>query len=165
MHAASVGARMSFSVPADRRFFEDYVAGAVHELGGFRMEEVEIVEYARRFDPLPFHVDPTAARDSGFGGIIASGWHTSARVMRLMVDHYISSVAFLGSPGVDEIRWPRPVRPGDALTVRVTVLEARRSRSKPERGIVKSLIEVRNQHAELVMTSKGVALYRCRPRV
>jgi acyl dehydratase len=154
--------RVSGEVPIERRYFEDYVPGSVHELGSFSISEAEIIEFAQRYDPQPIHIDPVAARQSIFGGLIASGWHTAALMMRLVVERYMSKVAALGSPGVDEIRWPKPVRPGDTLTVRTTVVDARRSRSKPDRGIVRSSFEVRNQHAELVMSAKGIGMYRCR---
>jgi acyl dehydratase len=97
-----------------------------------------------------------------FGGLIASGWHTASLMMRLLADHYLSKVASLGSPGVDELRWTQPVRPGDALSIRVTVLDAKRSRSKPDRGIVQTSIEVLNQRGEIVATMKAINLLRCR---
>jgi acyl dehydratase len=108
------------------------------------------------------HVDPLAAAQGPFGGLIASGWHTASMVMRLFVEHYLSKVATLPSPGVDELRWVRPVRPGDTLRVRVTVLETKRSRSKPDRGLVRGLVEVLNQNDELVMTQRPMNLMRCR---
>ena len=115
------------------------------------MSEAEIIAFAKEYDPQPFHVDPVAAKDGPFGGLIASGWQTTSMMMRLLVEHFISPESSLGAAGVDEIRWPRPVRPGDTLRVRATVLEARRSNSKPDRGIVRSLAEVTNQHGEAVM--------------
>jgi acyl dehydratase len=127
-------------------YFEDYIVGTVHEFGSIVVEEAEVIDFARRFDPQPFHIDPAAAKQSVFGGLIASGWHTAAMMMGMIVEHYLAQSASLGSPGIDELRWLKPVRPGDTLTARVTVLESRRSRSKPDRGIVYSLIEVLNQH-------------------
>ncbi|MBI4964531.1 MAG: MaoC family dehydratase [Desulfomonile tiedjei] len=153
---------MTFTSPAQNRYFEDYVVGAVHEFGSVTIEEGEIIEFAKRFDPQPFHTDPEKAKESAFGGLIASGWHTASLVMRLLVDHYVSRVASLGSPGVDELRWRKPVRPGDTLSVRVTVLESRVSRSKPDRGTIRSYIEALNQHREVVMTWKGMGMFRCR---
>ena len=144
--------------PAEDRYFEDYVVGSVHEFGATPVTEEEVIDFAQRFDPQSFHVDPEKAKKSIFGSIIASGWHTCAIAMRLFVDHYLSRVANLASPGVDEIRWVRPVRPGDELSIRVTVLDARQSRSKPERGIVTSLTEVVNQQGEVVMTMKGLSI-------
>ncbi|MCX5909260.1 MAG: MaoC family dehydratase [Deltaproteobacteria bacterium] len=152
----------AFTVPIEDRYFEDYVPGEVHESGSIEADEKEIIAFAQRFDPQPFHLDPVAARESIYGGLIASGWHTACLMMRLLVDHYISRVASLGSPGIDDLRWLKPVRPGDVLSVRVTILEAKRSRSKPDRGIVHSYIEVLNQDREIVMTVKTMNLLRCR---
>ena len=149
--------------PVEYRYFEDYVAGAVHEFGSIAVEEAEVIAFAERFDPQPFHTDPEAAKQSIFGGLIASGWHTAGLMMRLLVEHYLSQVASLGSPGIDELRWLKPVRPGDVLSVRVTVLETNRSRSKPDRGLVRSYVEVLNQHREVVMSVKARNLFRCRP--
>jgi acyl dehydratase len=153
---------MTFANPQEDRYFEDYLPGAVHEFGSVTIEESEIIEFARRFDPQPFHTDPEAARQSAFGGLIASGWHTASLTMRLLVDHYVSKVASLGSPGVDEVRWRKPVRPGDTLSIRVTIIEAKLSRSKPGQGTTRSLVEVLNQYREVVMTWKGIGLVRCR---
>ena len=152
----------AFTVPIEDRYFEDYVVGEVHESGSIEADEKEIIAFAQRFDPQPFHIDPAAARESIYGGLIASGWHTACLTMRLLVDHYISRVASLGSPGIDDLRWLKPVRPGDVLSVRVTILEAKRSRSKPDRGIVHSYIEVLNQDREIVMSVKAMNLLRCR---
>jgi acyl dehydratase len=149
--------------PADRsqRFFEDYRPAMVLRFGAARVEEAELVEFARRFDPQPFHVDAAQAAAGPFGGLIASGWHTGSLMMRMLVEHYLSP-ASLGSPGLDELRWARPVRPGDTLSVRVTVIEARRSQSKPDRGVVRSLIEVLNQRDEVVMTMRAANLVLAR---
>ena len=155
---------MTFATPQDDRYFEDYLPGAVHEFGPITIGEAEIIEFARRFDPQPFHIDPEAAKQSVFGGLIASGWHTASMAMRLLVDNFISRVASLGSPGVDEVRWRKPVRPGDTLSIRVTVLESKLSRSKPNQGTIRSYIEVLNQHREVVMTWKGMGMVRCRDR-
>jgi acyl dehydratase len=133
------------------RYFEDYVPGSTLDCGSFSMTESEIIAFAEQYDPQPFHVDPVAAKKGPYGGLIASGWHTTSMMMRHLVDHFVSPESGLGSPGVEEIRWPRPVRPGDTLRVRVTVQEARRSASKPDRGIVKSLAELINQDGDLVM--------------
>jgi acyl dehydratase len=152
----------TFSPPAEDRYFEDYVPGSVYEFGSIVMEEKEMIDFATRYDPQAFHTDPDAARKSVFGGLIASGWHTGAVSMRLLVDHYLSRVASLGSLGVDELRWLKPVRPGDELSIRVAVLQARRSQSKSDRGIVRSLIEVMNQNREVVMSRTAVNIVRCR---
>ena len=150
------------TVPVEERYFEDYIAGSVHEFGSVTVEEEDIIAFARRFDPQVFHTDPEAARATMFGGLIASGWHTGALTMRLFVDHYLSHVASLGSPGIDELRWSKPVRPGDELLIRVTVLETRRSRSKPDRGVIHSLIEALNQNHEVVMSMKATNFLLCR---
>ena len=153
---------MTFNTPVEDRYFEDYVPGTVHEFGAIAVEEYEIIAFARRFDPQAFHTDPEAARQSVFGGLIASGWHTASLTMRLLVDHYISHVASLGSPGVDELRWLKPVRPGDTLSLRVTLLEAQRSRSKPDQGFIRAMTEVINQNGEVVMTMKSGGFVRSR---
>jgi acyl dehydratase len=127
------------------------------------LSEDDIVEFARRYDPQYFHIDPERAVHGPFGGLIASGWQTGAVIMRLFVDHYLAHAASLGSPGMDEIRWLRPVRPGDSLRIRVTVLESRISRSKPDRGIVKASIEAFNQRDELVATMVGSNFIARRP--
>jgi acyl dehydratase len=152
----------NIAVPVTQRHFEDYVAGTTFEYGEISLSADEIVDFAKRFDPQPIHIDPEAAERGPFGGLIASGWHTASVMMRLLADHYISHVAGMASPGVDEIRWLKPVRPGDALSIRVTVLETRRSRSKPDRGMVHSLVEVMNQNKEVVMTLKPMSIVRCR---
>jgi acyl dehydratase len=151
-----------FSAPITDRYFEDYRPGFVGEYGSITVSQEEIVEFARRFDPQTFHTDPIRAARGPFGGLIASGWHTSALMMRLYADHFVSKVAGLGSPGIDELRWRRPVRPGDTLSIRVTILEARRSSSKPDRGLVRVQIEVLNQDKEVVMSLKAMTLFLCR---
>jgi acyl dehydratase len=141
-----------FSTPIGARHFEDYVPGSTYWYGSITVTEEEILGFARQFDPQSFHADPEAAAHGAFEGLIASGWHTTAVMMRLYADHYLSTVASLASPGVDELRWVRPVRPGDALSLRATVLQARPSRSKPDRGIVHTGVELLNQHGEPVLT-------------
>jgi len=150
------------STPLKQRFFEDYRVGEVFEFGDELVTEQEIVEFANRYDPQPFHVDPAAATNSSFGGLIASGWMTAGIMMRMLVEHFISREAGMGSPGIDELRWLRPVRPGDRLRTRVTILETRRSSSKPDRGMVLTLDEVLNQDGDVVMTLKGWGMYRAR---
>lgn len=147
------------------RFFEDYQAGRVHELGAISVSEAEIVAFATQFDPQYFHLDREKAAASPFGGIIASGWHTVSLAMRLYVDHYLSHVSSLASPGVDEIRWPNPVRPGDTLRVRVTILDTRPSRSRPDRGIVRSRVEAMNQKEDLVLNMIVLSFIGRRPQV
>jgi len=147
---------MTFSHPIDDRYFEDYIEGDVHSFGSIAVEADEIIEFAKRFDPQDFHTDPEAAKRTPFRGLIASGWHTVGLMMRLYVEHYLTHVASLASPGIDELRWLKPVRPGDTLSVRVTVLKTTLSRSKPDRGAVTSFIEVFNQANEAVMTLRAV---------
>jgi len=138
------------------RYFEDYVPGLAVDCGTFTVSEAEIVAFATQYDPQPFHIDPVGAKDGPFGGLIASGWQTTSLLMRLLVAHFVSPETSLGAAGVDEIRWPRPVRPGDTLHVVATVLEARQSSSKPDRGIVRSLAEVTNQNGELAMKMTAI---------
>jgi acyl dehydratase len=133
------------------RYFEDYVPGLTVDCGTVSISEPEIIAFAKEYDPQPFHVDPVGAVDGPFGGLIASGWHTISLTMRQLVEHWVSAGTSLGAAGVDEIRWPLPVRPGDTLHVRASVLEARRSKSKPDRGIIRSLVEVTNQAGEPVL--------------
>ena len=156
--------KSTFHVPVENRYFEDYLVGSVHEFGSIAVKQDEVIALAKRFDPQVFHTDPESAKKTIFNGLIASGWHTAGLMMRLFADHFLSKVASLGSPGVDELRWNKPVRPGDELSVRVSVLEARRSRSKPDRGIVHSLIEVMNQNRDVVMSMKAVNIFFCRQR-
>lgn len=148
--STSIG-EFDFPLPLDDRYFEDYVPDSVYEYGSITISHQEILDFARKFDPQPIHADPEAASHGPFNGLIASGWHTASVAMRLFVDHYLSAVASLGSPGIDELRWLKPVRPNDSLRIRVTVLEAKRSSSRPDRGLVRSLVEVFNQEGDPVM--------------
>lgn len=151
-----------FAHPTEDRYFDDYVTGAVHEFGSIVVDEEEVLAFGRRYVPLSYHVDKEAAKQSIYGGVIASGWHTAALMMRIYTENYLSKVANLGSPGGDELRWDKPVFPGDELSVRATILEARRSSSRPDRGIVRTFIEVLNQKKEIVMSMKMVNFVRCR---
>ena len=151
-----------FTTPIGDRYFEDYELGATYEFGPAEMTGERIVEFGREFDPQPFHVDPEAAAAGPFGGIIASGWHTCAVLMRLYADHFLSQVASLGGPGVDELRWTAPVRPGDRLSVRATVERARVSRSKPDRGLLHVRIEMVNHSGDVVLTAIVMNLLRLR---
>jgi len=132
-------------------YFEDYVPGLTADCGTVSISEAEIIAFAKEYDPQPFHVDPVGAVDGPFGGLIASGWHTISLTMRQLVEHWVSPESSLGAAGIDEIRWPNPVRPGDTLRVRASVLEARRSKSRPDRGIIRSLVEVTNQAGDPVL--------------
>lgn len=144
-------------------YFEDLTPGRVFDLGTVEVDEEEIIEFATRFDPQPFHIDPAAAAETMFGGIIASGWHTCSMCMRLLVDGLIHDAASLGSPGMEQIRWLAPVRPGDRLTARTTVDDARPSRSKPDRGTVTLTTEMENQDGLVVMRMQGMGMYSRRP--
>jgi len=142
-------------VPA--QYFEDFRPGQTVELGSRTVTEEEIVAFARQWDPQPFHTDAEAARDSVFGGLVASGWHTGAMWMRLYVDSLLDGTASHGSPGVEELRWLAPVRPGDTLTGRLEVLEAVPSERRPDRGTVRIRAEMVNQDGVTVMsmTTRG----------
>ena len=143
-------------------YFEDFEEGQVFELGEKVLTRDEIVAFATEYDPQPFHVDEEAAEGSAFGGLVASGWHTAAVFMRLYVDAVLSRAASMGSPGVEELRWLRPVRPGDALSAKLTVLDATPSASRPGRGTVYFVSEVRNGRGEKVMTMRARGLFACR---
>jgi len=151
-----------FAVGVAERYFEDYVAGAVYEYGYASVTEAEIIAFAERFDPQPIHVDAQFAGSGPFGGLIASGWHTAAIAMRLIVDHYLSKVASLASPGIDELRWPTPVRPGDTLRLRTTIVETRRSVSKPDRGLIRTHAELLNQHDQTALSLVAMNLIQLR---
>ena len=143
-------------------YFEDYPVGAVFTGGPITVSEQEILDFARRYDPQPMHVDKEAAERGAFGGLIASGWHTGALMMQLLAKHFVPRPGNLASPGLDELRWLKPVRPGDRLSLRATVLSARPSRSKPDQGIVTSLVELINQNGEIVLSLKPISLMRRR---
>ena len=145
------------------RYFEDFAVGDVIDLGQRTLSKESIVAFAREFDPQPFHLDEEAARASIYGGLLASGWHTASLMMRMLYDGLIRHTVSLGSPGVDELRWLKPVRPGDTLSLRMTILECVPSRSKPDRGIVRSLMELRNQHGDVVVTMRGLSLLGRKP--
>ena len=140
-------------------YFEDFQIGQVYELGSYTVSEEQILTFAREFDPQPFHVDSVLAAESIYGGIIASGLHTASIFMRLLYDGLLCRSASMGSPGQDELRWLRPVRPGDTLTARGTVEELIPSKSKPDRGLVRKSYEVLNQHGEKVMTMRGLGMF------
>jgi acyl dehydratase len=152
-----------FNAPIQERYFEDYMPGSVYVYGSITVSERDILQFAADFDPQNIHSDPEAAVEGPFKGLIASGWHTAALMMRMYADHYVSKVASLASPGVDALRWVRPVRPGDSLSIRTTVQQARVSRSKPDRGLVHTRIEVLNQRDEPVLTMTAMNILLRRP--
>lgn len=145
-------------------YFEDIEVGKTIEVGTRTVTEEEIIDFARQFDPQSFHMDKEAAAQSMYGGIIASGWHTCGMIMRLMVDGYLRDSSSLGSPGVDEVRWLKPVRGGDTLTVTCRIVDAQASRSKPDRGVVHTVWQATNQHGEVVATIKGMGMFGRRPQ-
>lgn len=149
-------------VPVNERFFEDFVPGSTAEFGPIEVDESEVISFAERYDPQPIHIDRVAAANGPFGGLIASGWHTACLVMRLLVENHLPREASIASPGLDELRWMWPVRPGDKLRVRTTVVEARRSQTKPDRGLVRTKIEALNQDDRVVMSMVAMNLFRCR---
>jgi acyl dehydratase len=145
------------------RWFEDFNVGDVSEVGPVTVTEEEIVEFAERFDPQPFHVDPEAAKASPYGGLIASGWHTTALFMGMFVRGVLLDSASLGSPGVDELRWLAPVRPGDTLSGRSTIVDMTPSSTTPNRGTVHTVNEVRNQDGTVVMRFRARGLFARKP--
>jgi acyl dehydratase len=144
------------------RYWEDFKVGEVEQIGAKRVGKDEIVAFAAQYDPQPFHVDAAAAQQSMYGGLIASGWHTCAMVMRMMCDAYLLHSASVGSPGIDHLKWLKPVRPGDTIRAQRTTLETRASKSRPEIGIVSNLWEVFNQDGEMVMSMQGYGMFRRR---
>ena len=139
------------------RYYEDIELGKPQRFGAKLVTREEVIAFAAQFDPQPFHMDDEAAAKTHFGRISASGWHTAAMVMRMIVDHMQSGEgqAGLGSPGLDQLRWLKPVYPGDTLTCESEVIEKRRSQSKPEMGLMKSRLTCFNQHGEAVLSHIG----------
>ncbi len=142
--------------------FEDFEPGQVFELPDYAVSEVDILRFAREFDPQPIHTDPAHAAGTEMGGLIASGWHTAAIFMRMQCDSFLLDTSSIVSPGVDEIRWLRPLRPGDVLGGSVEVTKVAASRSKPDRGTVYCKAAVFNQHGEVIMTVTTRNIYRRR---
>jgi acyl dehydratase len=142
---------------------EDFRAGDTYDLGSQVVTREDILAFARQFDPQPIHLDEELARASIYGGLIASGWHSMSILMRLIVEGALNQTASMGSPGVDELRWLAPVRPGDALTGNMAVLEVTPSTRRADRGTVRSLCELRNQHGEVVLRVIGLNIMGRRP--
>ena len=151
-----------FPDPWEDKYFEDYEVDRVYKLGSVQVELAEVIEFATRYDPQYFHIDENRAKESIYGGVIASGWHTASMMMRVFADNFLSDVSSMGSPGLDELRWYHPVRPGDTLLVSAIVLETRISKSKPDRGVMRTRTEVHNQDNELVLSSTAVNFMRRR---
>ena len=144
-------------------FWEDFEVGEEVEMGRHTFTEEEIIAFGRQFDPQPFHTDPGAANRSFYGGIIASGWHTCCVAMRIMVEFYIGRSASMGSPGMDNVRWLKPVRPGDTITIRRVITASRPSLSRPAAGLLQSRTQAVNQRGETVMTMEGWGMFHRRP--
>jgi acyl dehydratase len=140
-------------------YWEDFKVGDTAPMGERVVGKAEVIAFGEAYDPQPFHVDEQAARDSMYGGLIASGWHTCAMVMRMIVDSYMRDSASLGSPGIDHVRWLKPVRPGDTIRATRTVLESRASKSRPDMGLVKTRWDVFNQDGDTVMTLEGYNMF------
>jgi acyl dehydratase len=160
-HSRALG--RDFDAPASDRWFEDYNVGDIREYGTIELSEADVVGFARRYDPQPIHCDPSWAATGPFGGIIASGIQTMGVFMRLYADHYVSRQGSLSSPGVDEVRFPRPVRPGDALWLRAEPVDRRVSTSKPDRGLVVTAAELLDQDKEVVMSLRVMNIVAVRP--
>jgi acyl dehydratase len=145
------------------RYFEDIEVGEVYELDGrYEVTEAEIKEFAEKYDPQPFHLDDEAARDSIFGSLAASGWHTASMCMRLLVDEFLEPETSMGARGVDELRWIQPVYPGDTLRIEVTALEKRKSESNSEIGHVRMKLTGYNQHDDAVISWEALGMHRRR---
>ena len=145
------------------QYLEDFAVAQVYRSSRIGVEASRIMTFGAEFDPQPFHVDDEAARQSIFGSLAASGWHTAALTMRLLVESDFKPVGGVIGAGVDELRWPRPVRPGDTLQVESQILEIRPSRSKPEQGIVKARVTTTNQHGEVVQVFTATLIVPRRP--
>ncbi|MCY4263801.1 MAG: MaoC family dehydratase [Gammaproteobacteria bacterium] len=146
----------------ETQYFEDLEVGHVDEYGEYEVTAEEIIEFASKYDPQPFHLSEEAGKAMIFGGLCASGWHTCSMAMRMLVDNMPSPSASLGSPGVDELRWLKPVFPGDWLRVKSTVIDKRQSRSRPDMGSVFMSNEVFNQHGDVVLSFRPIVMYRRR---
>src|SRR5438270_599087 len=161
MRIESEQARTDPATPS--RYYEDFHVGDVIDVGSVSLSEADIIAFARQYDPQPMHIDPNAASFTIYGGLIASGWHTVSLFMRLLVENLVAHTTSLGSPGVDELRWSLPVRPGDTISGQMEILETRVSNSRPTMGIVRWRGEARNQKGQLVMSLLGTNFFGRRP--
>ena len=143
-------------------YWEDFAVGEVRDLGTIRPTREEIIAFAQQFDPQPFHLDEEAARASVFGGLCASGWHTCGLAMRLMVTNFLQETASLGSPGLESLKWLKPVFPGDTLRLKSTVMETKPMSKRPDVGMTRNLWEMSNQHGEMVLRMEGWSMFRRR---
>lgn len=145
-------------------YLEDLVVGATTDFGSYEVTREEVLEFARKYDPQPFHLSDEEAAKTHFGRIAASGWHTAAMVMAVIARHVVEhEQAGLGSPGIDELRWKKPVYPGDTLYVRGKIIEKRPSLSRPDMGSFRTETTVTNQHGDVVMSFTSIVLIRRRP--
>jgi acyl dehydratase len=144
-------------------YFDEFSQGDVFEFGSYQVSEDEIIEFARKYDPQSFHTDPEAARAGPFRGLIASGFHTAAIMMRMMVEDFVDPRSALGSPGLRDLRWTAPVHPGDVLKVRLSIEKLKTSQSQPDRGFVDQKVQLLNQRGEVVLSCVGVGIYRKSP--
>ena len=158
------GAEISIAIPMPRIYFEDFVPGAVTAYGPRTVTREEIIAFAAEFDPQPMHLDEEAAKKTMLGGLSASGWHSCAIMMRLLYDGFLVNAASMGAPGIDEMKWLKPVRPGDSLSVRLTVLDKREPKTRPEMGFVQFRCEMLNQHGEVVLESIYPGMFAKRKR-
>ena len=149
--------------PAPTLYFEDFAPGRIFEWGEMSLSEESIRAFGEAYDPIPIHTDPAAAAQSQFGGLIASGWQVAALMQRMQYECYMKRAAIIASPGVDGLEFLRPVRPGDRLSLRVEVVERRRSRTRPDRGLVRVLARLINQDGETVLEKRGKSFFRTRP--
>jgi acyl dehydratase len=140
-------------------YWDDFPVGETVEFGNHRITAEAIVAFATEFDPQPFHLDDEAARTTLLGGLAASGWHTCAIMMKMLCDGYVLHSASMGGPGMDEVRWLKPVRPGDVLRIRRTCIEARISRSRPAMGLTRFTWDMVNQAGDQVMTATGTNMF------
>ena len=148
--------------PTTKLYWEDLQVGEVRELGTITPTREEIIAFAQQFDPQPFHLDDEAAKQSVFGGLCASGWHTCAMAMRLMVTHFLCHTSSLGSPGLENLRWLKPVYPGDTLRLQHTFLDKRVMAKRPHVGMVRTTWEMFNQHGDKVFQMEGWAMFGLR---
>ncbi|MFT3779090.1 MAG: MaoC family dehydratase [Ottowia sp.] len=145
-----------------RYFWEDLPVGTTVEMGSITVDRDEVIAFASRYDPQPFHLDDEAAAQSMFGKLAASGWHTCAMAMGLMVRNFLHESASLGSPGLEQLKWLKPVYPGDVLTLRQRIVESRPMKSRPDVGLTRALWEMFNQHGEQVLLMDGYGMFRRR---
>jgi len=155
---------VNINLPPHEHYLDDFKEGMTFETPGISMSESAIIDFAHRFDPQPFHVDRVAGEKSMFGGLIASGFHTLSLTIRMFTDLGLTRGGSIGSPGIDEVRWLKPVRPGDTIRCRISAAEIKSSQSKPDRGTIRWRFEVCNQRDEVVMTSYVTAIVLKRPR-